>query len=272
MQIKKLPVSQRHWRIKTTRLRNLSRPTEGVNAKKERRSITMDIRAMKTLMEIQAMQSVGNTTLSDSNNALFNELLGDILQSQQTNSITGLTEILGTEHTLMQTSNGSVSQTKYLDAFLYEGAMTSSPIEQYIKDYTGQEAFNNVLAGANHYRDSIAKAAATYDLPEKLIAAVMKQESNFNPEVISTAGAVGLMQLMPSTAKYLGVQNPTDNEQNIMGGAKYLRQMLNQFGQNLETALAAYNAGPGSVKKYNGIPPFKETQNYVQKVLNYYNT
>ncbi|WP_107838815.1 lytic transglycosylase domain-containing protein [Metasolibacillus meyeri] len=226
----------------------------------------MDIKAMKILMEIQAMQSVGNTTFNDSNSALFNEMLGDILQSQQS----GLTESLSNEQTFMQTG-GVGTQTKYLDAFLYGSAVTSSPLEQYVTEYTGQGAFNDSLTGANRYKDTIAKAAATYNLPEKLIAAVMKQESNFNPEVISTAGAVGLMQLMPGTSKYLGIQNPTDTEQNIMGGAKYLRQMLNQFGQNLETALAAYNAGPGNVKKYNGIPPFKETQSYVQKVLKYYN-
>ena len=80
------------------------------------------------------------------------------------------------------------------------------------------------------------------------------------------------MQLMPATAKYLGVEDRFDPEQNIMGGAKYLRQMLDQFDNNIETALAAYNAGPGNVKKYGGIPPFKETQNYVKKVTNYLKT
>lgn len=233
----------------------------------------MDIRAMTTLMEIKAMQSVGSLTSDSSNDTMFNELLGDILQSKQSNAMTQLTEALGTAN---KPSQATSTASQYLDAFLYKGTtrtvQTNTPLERYIRDYTGQQAFENVLAGANRYKETIAKAANTYNVPEKLIAAIMKQESNFNPNVVSTAGAVGLMQLMPGTAKYLKVQDARDEEQNIMGGTKYLRQMLDQFGQNTEIALAAYNAGPGNVKKYNGIPPFKETQNYVKKVLNYFHS
>lgn len=112
------------------------------------------------------------------------------------------------------------------------------------------------------------KAAEKFKLPIGLLKAVAQTESNFNPRAQSRAGAQGVMQLMPATARSLGVNNPFDPEENIMVGAKYLRQMLDQFDGDTNLALAAYNAGPGNVSKCNGIPPFKETQNYVRKVTN----
>jgi hypothetical protein len=115
--------------------------------------------------------------------------------------------------------------------------------------------------------DSIKKAAIKYNLPEKLIKSVIQAESNFQADAVSSAGAQGLMQLMPSTAEELGVKDPFDIQQNIDGGAAYLRRMLDRFGQNLKLALAAYNAGPGTVEKYNGAVPYLETRDYVDKVL-----
>lgn len=120
------------------------------------------------------------------------------------------------------------------------------------------------------YESHIKKASKRYNISESLISAIIKVESNFKPTAVSKKGALGLMQLMPETAAELGVIDPFDPVENIHGGVRYLRQLLDYFKGDLELALAAYNAGAGMVKKYNSIPPFKETKNYVAKVLNIY--
>ena len=112
-------------------------------------------------------------------------------------------------------------------------------------------------------------ASEKYNIPLNLLKAVVKQESDFNNHCVSHAGAQGLMQLMPETARSLGVTDSFDAWQNVMGGAKYLSQKLKMYQGNVRLALAAYNAGSGNVAKYGGIPPFKETQDYVRKVLSY---
>lgn len=124
-----------------------------------------------------------------------------------------------------------------------------------------------VTSSQNGVRQHIQVAAARYGINRHLVDAVAWQESRYNPRARSSAGAIGVMQLMPGTARQLGVSNPHDVRQNITGGTAYLREQLERFGNNVPLALAAYNAGPGAVMKYGGIPPYRETQDYVRKVM-----
>jgi soluble lytic murein transglycosylase-like protein len=117
----------------------------------------------------------------------------------------------------------------------------------------------------------INQSAKKYNVNPNLVQAVVKAESNFNPSAVSSAGALGLMQLMPATAAGLGVSNALDPAQNIEGGVKFLSQLLTHFNGNVKLAVAAYNAGQGAVDRYNGVPPYQETQTYVERVLGYYN-
>jgi soluble lytic murein transglycosylase-like protein len=133
---------------------------------------------------------------------------------------------------------------------------------------TGPTGAPSTTGAATPYAAEIDAAAAKYSVDPALLRGLIRQESNFNPNAGSPAGARGLTQLMPGTAAALGV-DPSVPAQAIEGGAKYLRQQLDKFGGDPAKALAAYNAGPGAVQRYGGVPPYAETQNYVRKVLAY---
>ncbi|MGG0669420.1 lytic transglycosylase domain-containing protein [Sporosarcina koreensis] len=227
----------------------------------------MDARAIRTIMDIQAMQTLGSVQSyasgQDTTSSLFSMMINDFLYGTSS-------DVSSTESLPFQ-SFGMLGGLQSMNSLQYTGP-TSVYFPEGLQTVISTSMGTNreSATGRNDFSDYIQRAAEIYRLPENLITSVIKQESNFNSTAVSGAGAMGLMQLMPGTAKLLGVKDGFDPEQNIMGGAKYLRQMLDQFG-NVEMALAAYNAGPGNVRKYGGIPPFKETEQYVSKVLNYYN-
>jgi len=149
----------------------------------------------------------------------------------------------------------------------FSNVPTSSQFRLYIKERPGR-----TLDGVNPRGfDRIIRAAARrHGISEPLIKAIIKAESNFNPRAVSKKGAKGLMQIMPQNFNSLNIRNPFNPRENIMGGAKYFKQMHTRYKGKLPLALAAYNAGPTMVDKYKTIPPFPETRNYVEKVMKYY--
>lgn len=196
----------------------------------------MNVNQLKVMLELQALQNFNHQTKNNSSTTtLFSEFLTSLLTSDKSVSSTDEKQNKALLHTNHQVGMLPIQLTK-------------------------------LSASTDSFDEIVEEASLRYQVPTNLIRAVITQESNFNPNAVSPAGASGLMQLMPRTAKGLGVEDIFDPYQNIMGGTKYLSQMLTKYKGNTDLALAAYNAGPGNVDKYQGIPPFKETQNYVKKV------
>ncbi|HEX7290574.1 MAG TPA: lytic transglycosylase domain-containing protein, partial [Conexibacter sp.] len=160
--------------------------------------------------------------------------------------------------------NGGAS---FADALAGAGAPSASAATYGAPAAFGTNVTAAAPAGAGQYDGMVQAAAQRYGLDPALLHGLIQQESGFDPNAGSPAGAQGLCQLMPGTAASLGVTNPLDPAQSIDGGARYLKQQLDAFGGDPSLALAAYNAGPGAVRRFDGVPPYAETQAYVQKVL-----
>ncbi len=160
--------------------------------------------------------------------------------------------------------------TRSADGVTFERLVNSMSEDQKFRPTTGSSRLAGTRPDPSQFDGMIREASQKWNVDESLIRAVIKQESGYDPQATSWCGAQGLMQLMPETAAGLGVKDAYDPQQNIMGGTRYLRSLLDRFDGNISKALAGYNAGPGAVDKHGGIPPYEETQNYVSNVLDFY--
>jgi soluble lytic murein transglycosylase-like protein len=230
--------------------------------------VARDFESIFTSMMLKAMRkTVGENELMPQSfgEKLYTGMLDDEYSRQLSEKSTfGLANLIVKE--LMRLENKDIaapSDNKAFDYMLLDKSITPS-FQDDKKSVSKSLSLNDKLSRWNHI---ISSASEKFNIDKNLISAVIAQESGGNQFALSRAGAKGLMQLMDSTAKELGVTQSYNPQMNIYGGVKYLRMMLDKFNGNEELALASYNAGPGAVEKFKGIPPYAETENYVKSVL-----
>lgn len=189
------------------------------------------------------------------NQEVINNIQSEINSTTSINNVTSSTENKITfEEVLSNSKNITSGETYNVGGYsITIPSLSNSKVQDTIRAY--------------NIDSIITMASEKYNIPEALIYKVIETESYFNINCISNVGATGLMQIMPFNNSSLGITDATDPYQNIMGGVKLLRQYIDMYDGDIKLGLAAYNAGPGNVNKYNGVPPFKETQNYIRKIL-----
>lgn len=234
--------------------------------------VARQFEALFSSMMLKAMRgTVGEGSLLPVNmgEKIFTSMLDDEYANMMgTNGTLGLADLIEAE---LRSYEGNTPSTDGLGspAWMLDRRMLGSGTAGTGKSF---QNVNQLSTRVEKWHELINEAAQTHDVDRNLVAAVIAQESGGNQFAVSRAGAKGLMQLMDSTASSLGVSRSFDPRQNIHGGVRYLRQMLDKYDGSEQLALASYNAGPGAVAKYNGIPPYRETQQYVRSVLSLKNS
>lgn len=223
----------------------------------------MDVGMLQKLIQLQAlsnMNQLSGTNQKDENTttSLFSSLFNNELNSLGLSASSNIIDI----------PQPTLSYGETVAQLL--GKSTTSPVQLIEDEIEGTTSSSSIKKTSNNVDRIINEMANKYDVDPKLIRSIIKHESGFNPNAVSSVGAKGLMQIMPSNFESYGITNPFDPKQNIEAGTRMIKANLRKYNGNVELALAAYNAGSGNVKKYGGIPPFKETQNYVRKVTESY--
>lgn len=239
--------------------------TESAYTTEQIKKVANEFEALFSSMMLRAMRkTVGDNPLIPTKMAekVYTEMLDDEYANLLSNhSSLGLSELIFKELAGKQNDYSSLTQLKNLGSRDFRFIDNSFvPANDSLKNESG-------FSRAKKWDFLVSDAAKRYSVDKDLVFAIIAQESAGNPYAISRAGAKGLMQLMDSTAKEMGVTHSFNPRENIDGGVKYFRKMLDQFDGDIKLALASYNAGPAAVKRYNGIPPYSETQNYVDSVL-----
>jgi soluble lytic murein transglycosylase-like protein len=205
-------------------------------------------------------QSLGLSVISGSSSAGSSDTSGIQVESAESAAARA-----AASSSASSTTTGTSASDTTTESSSSQSTYSSGDIETYSVD-------SGALACSDTLNDYFEEASSTYDVDIKLLKCIALVESDFTSDCTSSAGAMGIMQLMPETAKSLGVEDAYDPYENIMGGAKLISQLLDKYDGDIALAAAAYNAGSGAVDKYNGIPPYEETQNYVTSILSYYNS